>query len=308
LATSGVAIQPFVITNSTFVGNTTTNLSINGSGQIYFDTITTNSQTGYATVNAIQFTGVDKVYIVNSSLGVTTPETNAITVVTTSTGSYTYSNNAMFYNTTFGSYGTILLAQNSTASKVNAYGVGSINHNGIANNNFNWQQFGNIILDSTIYNSASYSMRMIPISPGATVLWKMASYPIKMAINANDTATISVKVRKSPSIGGETIYNGSQPRLMLLSTPFLGYSTNTVLATASAAVGTWETLTANFTPTVTGVYEFYVDCDGTTGYVNVDDWSTNYVKDTTKMDYWFMGMPEININGIPKERSVGFVY
>jgi len=58
----------------------------------------------------------------------------------------------------------------------------------------------------------------------------------------------------------------------------------------------------------TGVYEFYVDCDGTTGYVNVDDWSTNYVKDTTKMDYWFMGMPEININGIPKERSVGFVY
>ena len=77
---------------------------------------------------------------------------------------------------------------------------------------------------------------------------------------------------------------------------------------ASAAVSTWETLTANFTPTVTGVYEFYVDCDGTTGYVNVDDWSTNYVKDTTKMDYWFMGMPEININGIPKERSVGFVY
>lgn len=94
---------------------------------------------------------------------------------------------------------------------------------------------------------------------------------------------------------------------MLLFTPLLNYSTNTVLATASASAGTWETLTATFTPTVTGVYEFYVDCDGTTGWINVDDWSTNYVKDTTKMDYWFMGMPEVNITGIPKERTSVFL-
>lgn len=301
----GSAPQPLVISGATLTSNVTANAYFAGSGQVYLNSLTTNSGTGYPTLYGIQFAGTDKVYITDSNLGVTTPETSGAILAGVNGNQFT--NNAMFYNTNFGSgYTTIYASQNNTAGRANTYGVGSMKHNGILNSNFNWQNYGTITTDSTIFNTSTYSMRMTPTSPSTSVLWKMSSYPIKIAINANDTITISVVVRKSTA-GDGTAYNGNQPRLMLLFTPLLNYSTNTVLATASASAGTWETLTATFTPTVTGVYEFYVDCDGTTGWINVDDWSTNYVKDTTKMDYWFMGMPEVNITGIPKERTSVFL-
>ena len=45
-------------------------------------------------------------------------------------------------------------------------------------------------------------------------------------------------------------------------------------ATAAAAAGSWELLTGTTGAAGdTGVMEFFVDCDGTTGWVNVDDWS-----------------------------------
>ena len=51
--------------------------------------------------------------------------------------------------------------------------------------------------------------------------------------------------------------------------------------------GQWETLSYT-TPTVAsdGVAEFYVDCDGTTGWINVDDWSTTTYNDTRGTNYW----------------------
>lgn len=301
----GSAPQPLIISGATLTSNVTANAYFAGSGQVYLNSLTTNSSTLYPTLYSFQFAGTDKVYITDSNLGVTTPETSGAILAGVNGNQFT--NNVMFYNTNFGSgYTTIYASQNSTAGRTNTYGVSSMKHNGVLNSNFNWQNYGTITTDSTIYNSSIYSMRMTPSSPLVSALQKMISYPIKIAINANDTITISVVVRKSTA-GDGTVYNGNQPRLMLLFTPLLNYSTNTVLATATAAAGTWETLTATFTPTVTGVYEFYVDCDGTTGWINVDDWSTNYVKDTTKMDYWFMGMPEVNITGIPKERTSVFL-
>ena len=45
----------------------------------------------------------------------------------------------------------------------------------------------------------------------------------------------------------------------------------------TAAVGTWEQLTATipYTAYSTGGFEIYVDCDGTAGWINVDDWSVS---------------------------------
>jgi hypothetical protein len=301
----GSAPQPLIISGATLTANVTANAYFAGGGQVYLNSLTTNSSTVYPTLYSLQFAGTDKVYITDSNLGVTIPETSGAILAGVNGSQYT--NNVMFYNTNFGSgYTTIYASQNNSAVRTNTYGVSSMKHNGVLNSNFNWQSYGTITTDSTIYNSSLYSMRMTPSSPLVSALQKMISYPIKIAINANDTITISVVVRKSTA-GDGTVYNGNQPRLMLLFTPLLNYSTNTVLASASASAGTWETLTATFTPTVTGVYEFYVDCDGTTGWINVDDWSTNYVTDTTKMDYWFMGMPEVNITGIPKERTSVFL-
>ena len=51
--------------------------------------------------------------------------------------------------------------------------------------------------------------------------------------------------------------------------------------------GGWQTLsytTATFSSD--GVAEFYVDCDGTTGWINIDDWNTTTANDSRGQDYW----------------------
>ena len=51
--------------------------------------------------------------------------------------------------------------------------------------------------------------------------------------------------------------------------------------------GTWETLSYT-TPAVShdSVLEFYVDCDGNTGWINIDDFKTTTSNDTRSMNYW----------------------
>lgn len=288
----------FTISGATLTSNGAANVSVNTSGSIYFKNITTNSNASFVTGQAFQLTATDRVYVVNSSLGVTVPETNGF--LATAIGFY--GNNTTFYNTTFG-HPTIPASQSAMSGRIGMLGVSSMNHNGVSGSYINWQAYGTITSDTTIYNSSSTSMRMTPTS----ALWKTYSQPVRLTIVGGETATIQVKVRKSV-VGDGTAYNGNQPRLMLLPNPYTDAYNYTVLTTASGAAGSWETLSYSFTPTNTGVYEFVVDCDGTTGWVNVDDWYTAYVKDTTKGDYWFNGVPYIEITGVPKERSVGFVY
>jgi len=51
--------------------------------------------------------------------------------------------------------------------------------------------------------------------------------------------------------------------------------------------GTWETLSYT-TPPVNNdsVLEFYVDCDGVTGWINIDNFKTTTSNDTKSMNYW----------------------
>ena len=90
---------------------------------------------------------------------------------------------------------------------------------------------------------------------------------------------ISVWVRKSQSSDGSN-YNGTQPRLWLKNNSAIGSfvdSNDVLLATASAANGTWEQLSAilPITPFEDTAFEVYLDCSGTTGWVNIDDWKIN---------------------------------
>lgn len=71
-------------------------------------------------------------------------------------------------------------------------------------------------------------------------------------------------------------YNGSQPRLIQKANPALGQNSDVVLATAALGNGVWEQISGTTsTATDDGVFEVVVDCDGTTGAINVDDWATS---------------------------------
>jgi hypothetical protein len=95
----------------------------------------------------------------------------------------------------------------------------------------------------------------------------------KVAVVTGTTIVISVYVRKSV-IGDGATYNGTQPRLILKADPAVGILVDTVIATGVSANGVWEKLSGT-TPAITdnAVFQFIVDCDGTTGWVNVDDWN-----------------------------------
>ena len=57
--------------------------------------------------------------------------------------------------------------------------------------------------------------------------------------------------------------------------------------------GQWQTLSYT-TPTMPydSVLDFYVDCDGTTGWVNVDEWKSNGA-DSRNNNYWLQNGPHI---------------
>jgi len=145
-----------------------------------------------------------------------------------------------------------------------------------ANNHYIYTAIGNVSqYDGVIYKTGSASTRLIPL----TTVVKHKSPTKIIPISSGSTATVSVWVRKSSvSDASGANYNGAQPRLVLGYSPSVfNYTgqTDQVLATMSVGLGTWEQLTATipYTAISNGGFEIYVDCDGTTGWINVDDWS-----------------------------------
>jgi hypothetical protein len=144
------------------------------------------------------------------------------------------------------------------------------------NNHYIYTAIGNAAqYDGVIFRTGTASTRLIPL----TTTFKHKS-PLKiMPVASGQTPTVSVWVRKSSvSDASGANYNGAQPRLMLGYSPSVfNYTgqTDQVLATMTAGLGTWEQLTATipYTAYSTGGFNIYVDCDGTTGWINVDDWS-----------------------------------
>lgn len=128
-------------------------------------------------------------------------------------------------------------------------------------------QSGTVTRDTSIFNIASPSERLTPISASL----KLASEASGIPCDSGATISYSVWIRRSV-VGDGAAYNGNAPRLILSADVTLGYSTSTVLATSSGVAGTWEKLTATITaPTDDGVPQVYLDVDGTAGWVNKDD-------------------------------------
>jgi len=107
------------------------------------------------------------------------------------------------------------------------------------------------------------------------------------------TIRVGVWVRKSV-IGDGAAYNGNLPRLLLKvnSATWTGI-TDLVLATASAASsGAFEYI-SGVTPVAldNAAFEIVVDCDGTAGWVNVDDMYVSKQNSTKGFKYWSNSSP-----------------
>lgn len=183
----------------------------------------------------------------------------------------------------------------STAIGFTGLALTSINEGGVVGSNFTYANNYISSKDTTIFNTSSTSFRITP-NTDAILRPKTDHIPVKLAVKSGDTPTVTVAVRKSV-VGDGTAYNGTQPRLMLRPCIHAGITDYTVIATASGAAGSWETLSGTLpAPSMDCVYELYVDCDGTTGWINIDDWNTTYFKSTKGLDYWGLGAPFIEID------------
>lgn len=145
----------------------------------------------------------------------------------------------------------------------------------VAGNHRTVYLYGTITSDTSIFKTASPSERLSPtaLTPSLFRL-KLESSPKRVALLNGQNTTVGVWVRQSVSGDGAT-YNGQFPQLILKANPGAGILTDQLIATGTTSgQGSFEQLTG-LTPTVSddAVLEFVVQCNGTVGWVNVDDWT-----------------------------------
>ena len=138
-------------------------------------------------------------------------------------------------------------------------GFAAMKVGGVSTDHFRWTPSGKISSDTVRYYGANgISEKLEPVS--ATKKLRCGSKLIP--VNSGDTHTISVYVYST----------GPTPRLMLKKNASLGYS-DTVLAT-TGTTGSWVLLTGSIPAAASaGIFEVYIDCSGTSGSVNVDNWT-----------------------------------
>lgn len=248
-------------------GNATSNINIGSTecDNIYFKSVTANAGSVLTCPIGVNITSdCHEIYFDTSTFGITTQH---------STGDVNVSSTNFFPR--------IILRDcllNSTTPVANSTKMtegGFIRLAKFQQTNGNHKTFykyGTITSDTIIYNSGPVSARLTPNN--ALSNDKLQGSIKKIAVPSGQTATIKVFLRKSV-IGDGSAYNGSQPRLMLKMDPAAGVTSDTVLATADNTYdGVFKALTAT-TPVITdnAVFQVYIDCDGTAGWVNEDDWS-----------------------------------
>lgn len=258
----------------------------NGAGIVTFgdDVVITNctlnsGATFQQSLGVVKYGG-QRNTVINSTFGNITPHQGADLRCGGYTGGYFGSGSLELLNTTLNSPVQIF----TTGSGKSTYCL-SKRHNGVAGDNRFWFRNGSGLSDSTAAHVRSgVSMKLIPSSAGEKI-YPPPNFGFLVAVPSGASRAVSVWVRKSDATGGDVAYNGNQPRLILLADVSLGLNTDTILATATASNGTWEKLTGTISgTTASGVCRLWVDCDGTAGFINVDEFSAQ--SDTTqRFDY-----------------------
>jgi len=267
------------IDDLTSIGNTTTNLygSINtlGSNKLYFNNATAYGEASFASVYGLYLASTTyptesfSTQIVFNNCNIGTHSGGDIRIgLVASTEPINLALDLVFNNCNLTS--AIEVSQPNYMSSGSRVAFQRIDNTVGAHRTY--YRNGLLSIDTSIYRSTTKSSKMTPSSATIYQQFGRKLIPVK----SNSTPTISVWVRKSV-VGDGSAYNGSQPRLWLTNNPaialFPSYN-DIILATASAANGTWEQLSATLpvVPYEDTAFEVYLDCRGTTGWVNVDDW------------------------------------
>jgi hypothetical protein len=258
-----------IVDTVTAFGNTTSNITIGGTecDNVSLKNMTINAGVTLTCPIGLNITSdCHEIYVDSSSFGATT---------THATGDINVSGTNFFprivtRNTTLSSPTQVA---GSTSMTEGGF-ISLAKLNGTAGNHKTFRKYGTIIPDTVIFNSGGTSTRLTPNNALAND--KLQGTIRRFAVNSGTTATVTVFLRKSVA-GDGTAYNGNQPRLMLRLDPAVGVTgdSDIVLATADNTYnGTWKALTA-VTPAITdnAAFQIYIDCDGTTGWINVDDWA-----------------------------------
>lgn len=155
-------------------------------------------------------------------------------------------------------------------------GFAFTNMNNITGYHVTYLAAGNRSIDSTttcnINETTSPSERLTPQSNSL----KLRSGSKFVALNAGESTAIAVYVRKSTLATNGVDYNGTAPRLILKRNGAVGINSDILMDQLDTTSENFLKL-AGVSPAVTdaGVIEFYVDCDGTQGWINIDNWTAN---------------------------------
>lgn len=250
---------------STLFGNGSQNISL-GAGVSVLDAVTSDSDTSFSTPTGVLVNAGAICRIIgcnfSTGTGTKTAHTQDIAVASASSAQVRCINTRLSASTQVSGPSNFV----DSESFVSAARLGTT-----AGSHRTWKRAGTILRDTAVYNAAAPSERLTPNSSSI----KLESGSRLVPINSGQVLTVSVAVRKSVS-GDGSAYNGNQPRLVVKRNNAVGITADTVLATMTGGAGSWIVV-SGATPAATddGVVELVVNCDGTSGWINVDDWSVN---------------------------------
>lgn len=272
------------ISGVTAFGNSTANVGANGaSAWIWWNNVTSDAGTiQIASVGFAVAAFCAYVFIDNSTFGGTsTHPTGDISFTSSQFAELYVRNTSLLSATTVGQQTNMLWNAMVRIQRLNT----------TAGNHETFKKFGKINIDTIFANMGTKSTRLTPNS--ATV--KLESGSIKFDIANGQVCTFQMFIRKSV-VGDGTAYNGNQPRIIQKSNPALGIANDIILATATnssngAFIAYMGTTTA---PTDDGVIEIVIDCDGTQGWINIDDSSIYGIPqfyNAGSQNFWDNGLP-----------------
>lgn len=254
----GCVVQAFTI-----FGNTTTNIQSAGSYAIFNNGVVAGDST-FSVTNGITFTSNsgDTLYFNSTTFGVASGifvahASRDILPVANESQNIVF-NNCILASTEISSQTSMSRGQTFSSQK----------HDQTTGNHKQYRREGTLTIDTTA--------GMYDATPSARVTPTIANEEFHLTVgrvnlNSGQTATPSIKVRESV-VGDGTDYNGNRIKLYVRQNDAIGITADTLLDTATiSSEGAFETLTGTTAAaSEDGVAEFYVTCDGTTGWINVD--------------------------------------
>lgn len=247
------------------------------SGYNYYQTLIKNANVGKAVGSSSFGSGIildstkfSQFVVTNSTVSGGASDFRLLATRNVLEGSYLIS------NTNIGNLpvGAGVTNSNYQADVLKTAGFAFTNMNNASGYNVTYLAAGTRQIDSTVNITAGTSPSE-RLTPQSTTL-KLRSGSKFVALNSGDSTTVSVYVRKSTVASNGVAYNGSAPRLIMKRNPYMGRNSDIVMDQLDTTSENFLKLTGTI-PAVTdsGVLEFYVDCDGTQGFINIDNWTAN---------------------------------